>query len=208
MSRTSNEVLLWNEWNPGLDNDHLSLGEVWGSLPAIAADKVPLIIRLFENPKSPIAFPGAIDLEAHDAIHAVLGRGLMVQDEAFVIGFTMGAARKFKPWHGSVFTWITRYLYRKPYQFSHQDLISYRLGMWEGRSQGVEDIHLFDFTAHKDRSLKDLRKDLKIDRNRLYSVYAYEKILVPDTQASQRLDVDLNNVDPSAIRPPRRGADR
>lgn len=202
MSRSSHQFLLWHEWNPGLDHDHLTLGEVWDSLPAVAEEKIPFVIRLFENPKSPVAFPGAIDLPSHDALHVLLGRGLMTQDEAFVIGFTMGAARDFKPWHASVFTWITRYLYRKPYQFSHQDLISFRLGLWEGRSQGAEDIHTVNFDKLRDKLLKELRAELKIDRNRLYSVYRYEKMLLPDTKASMRLDVDLNNIDPSAIRRP------
>ena len=60
MSRSANPSLLWHEWSPGLDHDQLTLGEVLSTLPAIAEDKIPWIIRVFENPSSWIAFPGAI----------------------------------------------------------------------------------------------------------------------------------------------------
>lgn len=199
MTRSANPSLLWHEWSPGLDNDHLTLGEVLSTLPAIAEDKIPWIIRLFENPTSWIAFPGAISLPRHDALHVLLGRGLMPQDEAFVIGFTMGSAKKIKNWQLSAFEFISQYLYRKPYAFSREDIMSFRLGANEGLSQGASDLHLTDLENMKDIVLSDLRKQLKINRNRLYGVYAYEKILLPDSKASKRLDSDLHKLDPSAI---------
>src|SRR6056297_825277 len=85
-------LLDWDEWNPGLDTDDMTLRAVLDTLPAAAAEDVPEIIRKYENPESPDALPGAIALARHDCIHVLLGRGLHVQDEAFVIGATMGAA--------------------------------------------------------------------------------------------------------------------
>ena len=98
MTRLCNEKLLWSEWSPGLDNDDLTLEYVLETMPGVDAVEIPLIIRLFENPSSMIAFPGAISLERHDAMHVLLGRGLMIQDEAFVIGYTMGSHKKLKDW--------------------------------------------------------------------------------------------------------------
>lgn len=49
-------------------------------------------MELFENPSSPWASPGAITLDRDDCVHILLGRGLTSEDEAFVIGFTNGAA--------------------------------------------------------------------------------------------------------------------
>ena len=61
---------------------------------------VPLIIKLTENPKysSSRVFTGAVDLFTHDCIHVLLGRGLLLKDEAFVIGYTMGSAKRMKRW--------------------------------------------------------------------------------------------------------------
>ena len=61
----------------------------------LEAENVPLIIKLVENPKYDIGlFPGNISLYNHDCIHLLLGRGLRVKDEVFVIGFTMGRTKK------------------------------------------------------------------------------------------------------------------
>ena len=84
--------LNWDEWSPGLDTDDMTIAEVLASMPAAEAGDVPEIIRKYENPESPDALPGAIHLNRHDCIHVLLGRGLHVQDEAFIIGVTMGAA--------------------------------------------------------------------------------------------------------------------
>lgn len=202
MSRTANPKLIWHEWTPGLDNDHQTLGEVMDTLPGLEASKVPWIIRLFENPSSWLAFPGAITLARHDAVHVLAGRGLMNQDEAFVIGFTMGAAKNLKNWQVPLFEWIACTLYKPPYRFTKAESTAYRLGVAEGFSQGCADLHDFPFEDYMNVPLKDLRKQLGIDRNRLYSVYAYEKILLPDTKASKRLDIDLQKLDPSALVPP------
>ena len=82
--------LLWDEWSPGLDTDVMTLREVLQTMPASDATSVPEIIKKYENPESPHALPGAISLARHDCIHVLLGRGLHVQDEAFIIGATMG----------------------------------------------------------------------------------------------------------------------
>ena len=87
-SNTPNNQLKWYEWNPGLHNGKCNLQEVINGLPAATAEDIPWLVRLFENPASALAFPGAINLARHDAIHVLLGRGLRNQDEAFVIGFT------------------------------------------------------------------------------------------------------------------------
>jgi hypothetical protein len=105
-------------WCPGLDNAAHSLASVYHSMPKDAPGAIPWYVRLLENPKSPFALAGAIDLFGHDCIHAVLGRGLLPQDEAFVIGFTMGRAGACPRWHASLFRWCAEHLYAKPYRFS------------------------------------------------------------------------------------------
>ena len=74
----------------------------WGS--KLEAEDVPLIIKLVENPKYDIGlFAGNVSLYNHDCIHLLLGRGLRVKDEAFVIGFTMGSTKKMCGVGGAIF---------------------------------------------------------------------------------------------------------
>ena len=71
----------------------------------LSQEDVPLVIKLTENPKyiSSKLFTGAVDLFSHDCIHVLLGRGLLTKDEAFVIGYTMGSAKKMRRWRRNLF---------------------------------------------------------------------------------------------------------
>jgi len=80
----------WKDWNPMLNNGEKKLGTVLKTMPSNEQQDISSVVKLFENPSSPIALPGAINLERHDCIHVILGRGLLPQDEAFVIGFYHG----------------------------------------------------------------------------------------------------------------------
>lgn len=55
-------------------------------------------MRLLENPEYHLPgvtqFHGAVDLDMHERIHILLGRGLLTADGAFTIGFTMGSTKR------------------------------------------------------------------------------------------------------------------
>jgi hypothetical protein len=188
-SSNNEKGLKWYEWNPGLRNGDQNLQEVIKSLPAAKADAIPWLVRLFENPTSAIAFPGAINLSRHDAIHVLLGRGLRNQDEAFVIGFTMGTSSHIHHWQIQVFRWIITHLYPAPYKFSAQDLIAFDLGFGLGMQLGTRDLEYFPFEHHTYSRLKDLRQRLGISPHKLQAIYRLEALLIANTQASHRLDI-------------------
>jgi hypothetical protein len=60
---------------------------------------VPWQIWLFENPNSAIALPGAITLFNHECLHVLLDRGFSNNDEAFIIGFTIGNDKQTQWFH-------------------------------------------------------------------------------------------------------------
>lgn len=194
--------LNWTDWNPGLDNDQLTLGEVLASMPAAAPEAIPWLVRLLENPASPVAFPGAISLARHDAIHALLGRGLANQDEAFVIGFTMGAAKTVRNWQFRLYRFVASHWYPKAYRFQRQDLIAFDLGHALGERSKARDLHLVPFESLHARTLATLRAELAIDVHALHAVYRAEAAKLPHTRSSRRLDRDFKNVDPSDLYPP------
>ena len=117
---------------------------------------IPWLIRLLENPGSPVALPGKISLLGHDCLHLLLDRKVDSSDEAFVIGFTMGNDRNTKPWHIKIFKFFSRYLYPRPYQLSHKDFYSFDLGFKYGR-QLKPKIKDTDFVRYHDFSLEILR---------------------------------------------------
>lgn len=191
MSKPSatNSGLKWYEWNPGLHNGEQKLQEVIATLPAAKADDIPWLVRLFENPASSIAFPGAINLARHDAIHVLLGRGLRNQDEAFVIGFTMGSSSHIYRWQRHIFRWIIAHLYPAPYKFSAQDLIAFDLGFNLGTRLPARDLDSFPFEKYHHSKLQDLRYWMGINVAKLQATYRVESLLVAHTHASHRLDI-------------------
>jgi hypothetical protein len=179
----------WRTWFPGLDNDDLTLRQVLATLPAAPPQAIPWIVRLFENPQGWLRLHGAVDLASHDMIHVLLGRGLLGQDEAFVIGFTMGSTKAVSPLERWFFKTVVAHVYPDPYRIPWRMLAAYDLGLEAGRTLGVRDIHRAVGPALLDRPLGDARRQLGIDTRRLREFYARERAALPDTPASQRLPV-------------------
>jgi len=178
----------WMEWYPGLENDDFTLGELIDSLPGAAPEVIPFVVRLFENPESPIAFRGAVTLERHDILHILLGRGLLDQDEAFVLGYTMGTVTNL--------TGIERWLFKKvlttypePYRIYGVELQVFDMGLEAGKKCGTSSLADYPMEDHKNETLGALRKKLGIDTKSLKEYFRKEKELLPYTVASARLPV-------------------
>ncbi len=179
----------YRDWNPGLNNGDKTLGEVRKTLPANSPEDISKIVKLFENPKSPIALKGAVNLERHDCIHIVLGRGLLPQDEAFVIGFTMGTSKNISKLEKFIFKAASMYLYPKKYRFSRRHMKAYELGLACGKKSKASKIYEFPFEDYQGVKLSELREKLGIDIKELKSVYRKEQELLPNTKSSLRLDI-------------------
>ena len=193
----------WEDWTPGLNNGHLTLREVWETLPGATADEISWHVRMFENPASPISFTGAIELNPHDCIHILLGRGLLNQDEAFVIGYTMGTNKSIPKWQVWAFKKIAQYFYPKPYKFSKSDALAFKLGVGRGLKcnvKNIQELPLFS-TEYLDRKISDIRKELGINVSDLRSWYRKEQILIPNTKESLRLPVDNDITTTRLVRP-------
>jgi len=192
-------LLRWNQWNPGLDNDHLTMGEVIQSLPQAPPDAIPWQVKLLENDEWWTSFPGAISLARHDRVHVLLGRGLMPQDEAFVIGFTMGAAKHCKGWQYQIFRIAAKNFYPHPYRFTRDHMIAFDLAFARGTNSDASNLEYFPFERFMDYTVGDLRKRLGINHHQLRAIYRHEQILLPTTRESRRLDIDWKRTDPSSI---------
>lgn len=179
----------WKDWCPGLDNDDMTLEEVLETLPGNDQQEINMLVRMFENPASPVAFKGAITLARHDCVHIVLGRGLLPQDEAFVIGFTMGTSKKINRAEQMIFKLITRYLYPKIYRFTPQQLKIFDMALRLGVRSAARKIYDFPFEDHHDKTIGELREQLGIDKRALKAAFIREKNMIPGTKASKRLPI-------------------
>ena len=180
----------WREWNPGLSNDELSLRAVFDTLPEAGPDEIEQMLRLLQHPSSPYAKSPLERLRSHDCIHILLGRGLLNQDVAFVLGYTMGSA-KDHPDDQQVqqFRSAARLLYKPPYRMTENDLTAFDVAFAVGNASGYRHIHQFDFDQAMDVDLGDVRQELGIDIKALKASFREERLLLPGNKASERLPI-------------------
>lgn len=170
----------YKDWHIPYHSDEISLQAAYQNLlmSSHTSGKLPLIIRLMENPCYSLPFitlfHGAISLKYHDYVHILLGRGLLPKDEAFVIGFTMGATGKTGVIEQNLFAWVSHYLYPPPFNFSADDLKVYHSAVNLARTMPVKPLHNFCYENITFLPLKKIRLLLGINTEQLLHYYQYE----------------------------------
>jgi hypothetical protein len=183
----------WRQWHVPLHCDQFTLREVLASTEHIAADQddIPLIVQIIENPKFDIPgitiFNGAVDLQAHDCIHAVLGRGLLPHDEAFTIGFTMGSTNRVTTAEQRLYSLAAKYLYPGPYKFTDEDIQIFQDGVHLGYVSDCQPLDKIDYTPYLDSALAEVRHAIGIEIDLLQAYYRIEQRRYPHSVESQRL---------------------
>lgn len=183
------EQNLAEDWHVPISEGGKTLKEVLREmLPfKLEPNDVPLIIKLIENPKYRLGFfPGAVSLLNHDCIHAVLGRGVLPKDEAFVIGFTMGSTKKMTGFKSKIFLFVARYLYPEGYKFKEDEAWVFKMGVLAG-SKCPANLPKIDFRWFSKWSLEQIREKLEIDVDFLKLCYILEKKRFPESKESNRL---------------------
>jgi len=183
----------WRDWHIPLTRGDVTLSEALANLHALGAKQteIPLMVQLVENPKFDLPggdlFHGRVDLRTHDLIHIVLGRGLLMNDEAFTIGFTMGSTNRVTTAEEVLYTLISKYVYPNVYQFDDAAIRIFRDATKLGYISDCVALNQVDFDPLMKRSLKDVRKAIGIEPDLIRAYYAIEKSRCPDNPASRRL---------------------
>ncbi|MBL4711951.1 MAG: hypothetical protein JKX75_05550 [Gammaproteobacteria bacterium] len=183
----------YSDWHIPISQGRLTLAAARASLQEIGAQKedIPLIVKLLENPGFSIPgfslFHGAVDLIAHDYIHILLGRGLLPEDEAFTIGYTMGSTKQVSLSEARLFELITKHLYPQTYKFRDRDIDIFRAALKLAEAADGMALDQVDYLTLVDDSLKSVRHKLGINKNKISAYYEIEQTLYPDSKASRRL---------------------
>lgn len=179
----------WGHWYPGLSNHDLDISQLIASLPGALDVEIPEVVRRLENPSSPVALPGAVSLPRHDVIHLLLGRGLLDQDEAFVVGFTMGNSSEFRDADGLVMRQALEHWYPEPFRIFGNKLDVFDLGVQAGKTTGLPDISLTPLEDLRNRTLGKARLDLRLCVETLRKFYVLERSIIPWSIESGRLPI-------------------
>lgn len=145
------------------DGEFSSLSEQLGRLGGFKQEDIPFWIWLIENPQSPLSLPGSINLFNHDCLHILLDCGLTLEDEAFVIGFTMGNDPSTRSFHLAIYKFFASFVFPAEYRFTKEHFKFFFAGYDIGREINSNCMHKIDFNKYLDRKIVDLRKDLGID---------------------------------------------
>lgn len=151
----------WND--PDIANQ--TLGNIYQQNKLNNQSDIPFIIRLLENPTSPVALPGKISLHNHDCLHIILGIGVSPQEEAFIIGFTMGNDDRTKQWHVKLFKFFSRFIYPAKYQFTSQELDIFNQGFEYGKKLRFRNLNQLNFEWFYDLAIQDIRAYFGVDCN-------------------------------------------
>ena len=190
---TMSTRISYKDWPMPLFRDHFTLGEAFSSMQELRApqNEIPLMVQLVENPKYSMPgftlFHGAVDLNQHDYIHIVLGRGMLEKDEAFTIGFTMGTTKKVTTTEEKLYTFISKYFYPKVYQFGAEDVEVFKKAVRLGYSSSCRPLDSFAFQPYTDTPLAELRQILRLEVDLLLSYYKIEKKRYPASVDNARL---------------------
>jgi len=181
----------WREWIVPIKVKHLTLREALNTQAHIAANQsdIPLMVRLIENPQfnGLNIFEGAVDLFDHDAIHILLGRGMLPKDEAFVIGFTMGSTNRVGSIEQTLYSFAAKYLYPGPYKFSDEDIQIFKDAAHLGYVSDCTPLSRIRYTDYLDKPVGEIRQQLGIEVDLLEAYYRIEQKRYPDSIESQRL---------------------
>ncbi len=181
------------EWFIPLSRTQQTLGDAFAEMQTIALeqDAIPMIVQLVENPKFDLPgvdiFSGATDLEAHDYIHILLGRGVLPKDEAFVLGFTMGSTNRVGQLEETLYGLFTRFLYPKHYRFSDEDFQIYKDAVRLGYISDCQALDKINYRELAGLTLEAAREHLGIEANLLRAYYEIEAKRHPEAFESQRL---------------------
>ncbi len=181
------------QWFIPLSETNKTLGQAFDEMQKIALDQesIPFIVQLIENPAYDLPgidlFSGATNLETHDYIHLLLGRGVLPKDEAFVLGFTMGSTNRVGNLEESLYGLFTKYLYPKHYRFSDEDFQVYKDAVRLGYVSDCSPLHEIDYPSLRHLTLEQARSHIGIETNLLKAYFSIEKKRYPESYESQRL---------------------
>lgn len=148
---------------PSHQTNCLTLDIAYRAFEGDPQHSIPFPVWLLENPDSPLSFPGQIYLREHDYLHILLDRGVSAEDEAFVVGFTMGNDPETTNRITTAFKFAAQYIYPRTYRFQKSHLMIFDCGFSFGQKTKVKNLNSLDYSNYLDYDIADLRTIFGID---------------------------------------------
>ena len=115
--------------------------------------------------------------------------GQLAQDEAFVVGFTMGNDSKTNAFHLVLFKIFARFFYPGVYRLTPEHLKAFNVGFDYGRRLKVKQLNTFNFEAHQQQTIAVLRQQLGISEQDIQLLRRFESWLLTGSVTSRSLQL-------------------
>lgn len=181
------------DWYLPFEHDNLTLKQALDQLHQFTTgiEDVPLMVRLCDHPALQSngfnLFDSAVDMEQHDCIHVLLGRGFLLMDEAFGFGFTLGCSKKTTVAEQKLHAFASRSLYPLMPELDADALSILKDAIRLAYMSNCTPLEKFDFSEWLDMPIGKLRQVVGIEPELLRAYFAVEKRRYPQSAASQRL---------------------
>ena len=120
-------------------------------------------------------------------IHILLGRGLHLNDEAFVIGYTMGSTNRVGAMEERLYQFFAQYLFPQGYRFGDEEVEVFKDAVRLGYISDCRSLAEVNYDALLYLPLASIRTDLGIEEDVLRAFYAIEQRRYPTSPESRRL---------------------
>ena len=167
--------------NVDMDISQMRLIDAYQQFVVDEPSKIPLAVRLLENPKSPMALPGSISLQGHDYFHVLLNRGISLYDEGFVVGFTMGNCEELKAHHLAIYKTFSKLFFPKSFRFDDLHLKVFDFGVLYGQRVARKNLYQVNFEQYSHLPVGEVRQRFGIDLEQIRLLWQAEQLLLPVT---------------------------
>jgi hypothetical protein len=151
-------MMLTTEYPQALDN--WTLSAACEELKGDPATDIPFLMWLLENPDSPFALPGNIGLYNHDCMHLILKQGFSSENEAYVVGFSMGNDVRTKWLHQWAIKISSVWLYPKKYRWQQSNVAAFDRGLKVGKATNPKNLNQSIPESWHHKTLPEIRAEL------------------------------------------------
>ena len=154
-------MMLTTEYPQELDN--WTLAAACEELKGDPATDIPFLMWLLENPDSPFALPGNIGLYNHDCMHLILKQGFSSENEAYVVGFSMGNDVRTNWLHQWAIKISSVWLYPKKYRWHPSNVTAFEQGLKVGRATKIKNLNRSIPETWHNKILPEIRDELGLE---------------------------------------------
>jgi hypothetical protein len=140
--------------------DDLTLAVAYESLQGDPQSDIPALMWLLENPDSPCALPGSIGLYDHDCLHLILQQGFSSENEAYVVGFSMGNDVRTNWLHLLIIKVASVYIYPQKYRWQAANVAAFERGIAVGKRTQIKNLNRFMPSEWNHKTVREIRAEL------------------------------------------------